>query len=205
MIGINNFSFTVVVTGLTGLTHARAKHCCVTRTLFSPDNVRLRHLDCKGGKVALHARRDEEGTGCGVEARHKLSVAHLLLQNLVLIIPVWKEAGMDGPILNTAKAAASTALMDLRILAIQPLPAPPSSPAMVVDALAQQFHRALRIVLVNKWQAHIIHEEDELTAARRAKAHACRAAMHEQRSMLTKLAVPSDASCPCCSPPLFYS
>jgi hypothetical protein len=59
-------------------------------------NIWRRHLDRKGGKVALHAGRDVEAACCGVYAGHVLAGLDLLEQNLDLVIPAANDTPRGG-------------------------------------------------------------------------------------------------------------
>ena len=110
----------------------------------SPDNVLAGHLYCKGGEVALHARRDKEGASRGVQAGNILDVGHLLLQDLMLIKPACRSTGGTG-----AEVELNT-LWGMRAVA-SPASAMLHAPAMVVDALPEQLNGALCVILVHLW------------------------------------------------------
>ena len=69
-----------------GLPQTLAAACC--GPLAASD------LHGKGDKVALHARRDVEAAGSGVHGRGVLAVLDLLQQDLLLVIPAVRYAGM---------------------------------------------------------------------------------------------------------------
>ena len=115
----------------------------------APNHVGGGHLDSKCGKVALHARRDDERADGGVEACHKLRVPNFLEKDLLLVIPARKRGTRRGWSFGRSQhrqcAAGSVCII------APTLPQARRSPATVVNALAQKLNSRLRVVIVHAW------------------------------------------------------
>lgn len=151
--------------------------------------------------MALHARRDVEGSGGGVHGSHELDARHLAHKDLGLVIPVVcvipreRAQATESVHRREGEGAQARARRFLhaggepgrRWQAAGCLGQPPgrplcASPAVVVCALSDQLHGRLGVVLVGGRHVEVIKEVHQALAARRAIPHACEVTLSERQS-----------------------